>query len=81
MGYEVPDLVVYQGRWFTDELNEYGVRWSPWKIIEEWEYLIMKDHIDNGVKYQIRILKQIHIQGFGVDYYNEHPEIELNPGL
>lgn len=81
MAYESPDLVVFQGRWFSPELNELGIRWTPWKTIEEWEYIAMKEHIHEGSNYQVRILKQIHIEGYGVNFNYEHPEISVNPGL
>jgi hypothetical protein len=82
MSHEFPELVVLQGRWFDDSItHDTNVRWSPWKIITEWEYLEMKEAIKNGYKYQIRILHQQHIEGFGVDDRNKHPEITVNPGL
>lgn len=81
MGYQIPDLCVYQGRWFSDDLTPDGVRFSQWKNIDEWEYLSMLEHIKQGAKYQVRILKQIDIQGYGVDETYEVPEISVNPGL
>lgn len=81
MGYQVPDLVVYQVRWFSDELNSSGVRWTHWKNVEEWEYLSALEAIKNGNKYQVRILKQIHIEGFGVKDLDHYPDVYVNPGI
>lgn len=83
MGLEVPDYVIYQGRWFCeDEVTVNYVRWSEWKNIHEWEYKEMLDHIAKGSKYQVRILKQIHIQGFGVEEGCDiNPEVWINPGI
>ena len=84
MAHEFPELVIYQGRWFDDsEVHDTNVRWSPWKNITEWEYVDMKHHIGLGAKYQIRILHQRHIEGFGVDEDEKHPDIiiNVNPGL
>lgn len=78
----MPDLVVYQGRWFDDsEVHETNVRWSPWTIIQDWEYKQMLSLIADGKKYQVRILRQISILGFGVDREDMMPEVSINPGL
>ena len=81
MAYEFPDLVVYQARWFADYLTQEGVRWTPWKTIQEWEFLEVMERIKAGERYQVRILRQEWIEGYGVDYLMEHPEITVNPGL
>lgn len=83
MAHEFPELVVYQGRWFDDsEIHDTNVRWSHWKNISPWEYVEMIEHIKEGAKYQVRILHQRHIEGFGVEDKDIHPEIEIvNPGL
>lgn len=81
MGYEVPDLVIYQVRWFDS--SEYSVtycRWTPWKNVEDWEYKDALAYIERGYKYQVRILKQISIKGFGINESDEPIEIEVNPG-
>ena len=81
MSHEMPDLVVYQGRWFDDsEIHETNVRWSEWTIINEWEYIQMLNHIKNGSKYQVRILRQVHIIGFGITNEEPNPEVYVNPG-
>lgn len=83
MGLSVSDveLVTYQGRWFSDDINQYGVRLTPWVDIDQWEYLSMLEQIKKGAKYQVRILKQIDIQGYGVEFYCANPDITVNPGL
>ena len=83
MGFEVPDYVIYQGRWWCeDEDTANYVRWSPWKNIAEWEYKELLDHIKRGAMYQVRILKQIHIEGYGVsEDEDRNPGIWVNPGL
>ena len=85
MGVEHFDYAIYQGRWFDDsEVHETYVRWSPWTTIEEWEYAAMLDEIKKGAKYQVRILSQIHITGFGIDdKLNDLycPKPLINPGL
>lgn len=84
MGFEVPDIAIFQGRWFCeDEVAFNYIRWSPWKNIQEWEYKEMIHHIRKGAKYQVRILKQVHIEGFGVtDDTERNPGIwMINPGL
>jgi hypothetical protein len=83
MGFEVPDIAIFQGRWFIeDEDTPNYVRWSRWKNIPEWEYMEMIEHIKEGAKYQVRILKQVHIEGFGVtDDTERNPGIWINPGL
>lgn len=83
MGLSVTDveLCVYEGRWFSDEINEYGVRFTPWVRIDQWEYLSMLEHIKQGAKYQVRILKQIDVRGYGVDFTYQNPDITVNPGL
>ena len=52
-------------------------------MIPEWEYITMLEKIKEGYKYQVRILKQIHIEGFGVDENTDrNPSIwYINPGL
>lgn len=85
MGYEVPDYCIFQGRWYDDsDTHTTYVRWTPWKNIEEWEYKQIKDLIEKGEKYQIRILKQISIKGFGIsekiDSEEYNPTITINPG-
>ena len=81
MGYEVPDYCIFQGRWFDDsETHETYIRWTPWKNIEEWEYKQLLDLIRKGEKYQVRILKQISISGFGVKDEHPNPEVYINPG-
>jgi hypothetical protein len=83
LGLSVSDveLCVYQGRWFSDEINEYGVRFTPWVDIDQWEYLSMLEQIEQGKKYQVRILKQIDIRGFAVKDPKEHPDVLVNPGI
>ena len=81
MGYQIPDLCVYQARWFAEILTPDGVRWTHWKTVPEWEYLELKERIKSGERYQIRILHQRHIEGYGVSFLDEHPEITVNPGL
>lgn len=84
MGFEVPDYCIFQGRWWAeDEDTPNYVRWSPWIVIQEWEYKDMLDHIKKGAKYQVRILKQIHVEGYGIDADTDrNPGIWLvNPGL
>lgn len=85
MGVEHFDYAIYQGRWFDDaETHETYIRWSPWTTIEEWEYKAMLDEIDKGAKYQVRILSQIYIAGFGIDpKLNDLycPKPLINPGL
>jgi hypothetical protein len=49
--------------------------------IQEWEYIEMVDHIKRGSLYQVRILKQIHIDGFGVDICVQDPYVHINPGM
>ena len=39
------------------------------------------EEIKKGAKYQVRILKQIDVRGYGVDYTYENPDITVNPGL
>lgn len=85
MGYEVFEYCIFQGRWYDDDpTHTTYVRWSPWKNIEEWEYKEMLDHIKKGRKYQVRILKQISISGYGVtdDINSEeyNPHVWINPG-
>jgi hypothetical protein len=81
MSHEMPDLVVYQGRWFDDsEVHETNVRWSEWKIIQDWEYIEMLKHINNGAKYQVRILRQVIVRGFGVTDEEPVPNVYVNPG-
>ena len=81
MGYELPDYCIFQGRWFDDDPKHVTcVRWSPWKNIEEWEYKELLSHIEQGKKYQVRILKQVSIKGFGVDKEDPNPKIYINPG-
>ena len=46
---------------------------GAWSCVE---YKDMIDHIKKGAKYQVRILKQIHIEGYGVD-----SDTERNPGI
>jgi hypothetical protein len=85
MGVENFDYAIYQGRWFDDsETHSTYIRWTPWKTIEEWEYAEMLKHIDNGAKYQIRILSQIYIKGYGIDPDKIDlycPRAQINPGL
>ena len=82
MAHDFPELVVLQGRWYDDsEVHDTNVRWSPWMTIHEWEYLEMLNHIREGAKYQVRVLHQSHIEGFGVSDSDRHPEIQVNPGL
>lgn len=75
------DLVIYQGRWFSEELNDRGVRFTPWVNIDEWEFIGMIEQIEKGAKYQVRILKQVAIQGYGVIETLSVPDIKINPGL
>lgn len=82
MAHEFPELVVLQGRWYDDSaVHDTNIRWSPWMTIHEWEFQTMRERIKEGAKYQIRILHQSHIEGFGVTEMDEHPEITVNPGL
>jgi len=83
LGLSVSDveLVTYQGRWFSEDINQYGVRLTPWVDIDQWEYLEMLEQIKKGAMYQVRILKQIDIRGYGVDYTYNNPNITVNPGL
>jgi hypothetical protein len=83
MSFDLPDYVIYQGRWYAeDEDTPNYIRWGPWKNVSEWEYLELLDHIKKGAKYQVRILKQIHIEGFGVtDDMEQNPGLWVNPGL
>ena len=81
MGYQLPDYCIFQGRWYDDDPTHVTyVRWSPWKNIEEWEYKELLEHIERGEKYQVRILKQVSIKGFGVDREDPNPQIYINPG-
>lgn len=84
MGVEHFDYAIYQGRWFDEsESTTTGVRWSTWKTISEWEYAEMLVRIDQGAKYQVRILSQIYIKGYGIDPDKMElycPEA-INPGL
>ena len=78
----MPDLVVFQGRWYDNsEVHDTNIRWTPWVNIQEWEYIEMVDHIKRGSLYQVRILKQIHIDGFGVDICVQDPYVHINPGM
>ena len=85
MGVQHFDYAIYQGRWFDDsETHETYVRWSPWTTIDEWEYQTMLEEIDKGAKYQVRILSQIYIKGFGIDPDKVDlycPRANINPGL
>lgn len=77
MSFEVPDYCIFQGRWWAeDEDTPNYVRWSPWIIIQEWEYMAMLEKIKEGSKYQVRILKQIHVEGYGID-----ADTDRNPGI
>lgn len=85
MGVEHFDYAIYQGRWFDDsDPHPTYIRWTPWKTIEEWEYVEMLDHIDKGAKYQVRILSQVYIKGYGIDPDKIDlycPRAQINPGL
>lgn len=82
MGYQVPDLCIYQVRWFDDcEVHQTNIRWTHWKTVEEWEYLSAIEAIKSGYKYQVRILKQIHIEGYCVKDEDHYPDVYVNPGI
>ena len=81
MAYDFPELCVLQARWFSDTLTPEGVRWTQWKTVPEWEFQEIRERIKTGEKYQVRVLHQRWIEGYGVDFMSQHPEITINPGL
>ena len=49
---------IYQYRWF----NVYYGKWDDWQFLRDLERI--KYCISIGKKYQIRVLKQTHIEGY-----------------
>jgi hypothetical protein len=60
--------IYYQNRWYDSNPNTvtYGT-WYPWYDIDEDGYKKTLEFIEQGYKYQVRILVVEEIKGWGLD--------------